>query len=125
MKVKVYYNLKRKIFSIVACEGEHRNHVIGYAKEVFLEDCTFKVSAKGRARVLESRQKNVHAYVYGTLCTKQESLSKDDLGLLTLVRYNPYETESFVTLTGKPVVSSPQVFLTCRHGSPKIYSIES
>ena len=125
MRVKVYFNLRKKVFSIVSCQGPDKGRVIEYAKDIFLKDCTFKVNAAGRARVLESRQKNVHAYVYGTLCTHQEMLLREDLGALPRVRYNPYETETFVDLQGKPVVKSPQVFLTCQPEGPRIYAIES
>jgi hypothetical protein len=58
MKVKVYYNIRKGVFSIVACEGKHRNHVIGYAKEVFLEECLQSISqrpSKGARKPPEER----------------------------------------------------------------------
>jgi len=37
MKVKVYYNIRKKVFSIVACTGDYKNLVIAYTKGNLLE----------------------------------------------------------------------------------------
>lgn len=67
MKVRVYYNLNRDVWSIKAMEGEFKGKVIGYAGSVHLKDAKTIVSAAGRQRVLREKRKNVHAYIEGTL----------------------------------------------------------
>ena len=60
MKVEVYYNLHRHLFSI-----RHKGKVIGHRRYVSLSDVTFAVQPAGRKKVLETGQKNVHAFVRG------------------------------------------------------------
>lgn len=67
MRVFCYYNLHRHCFSMRALEGASKGRVIAHAAAVHIANATFKVSAAGRARVLSSRQKNVHAGVSGEL----------------------------------------------------------
>ena len=66
MKVKVYYNLHKNCYSIVSLEKENYGKVIKHENCVPLFDAQFKVSEKGRQRVLREQKKNVHAYVVGT-----------------------------------------------------------
>ena len=63
MKVKVYYNLHKKCYSIVSLEKENYGRVIKHENYVPLTNAQFKVSEKGRQRVLREQKKNVHAYV--------------------------------------------------------------
>lgn len=67
MRVSVYFNLHRKLFSVRAEEGPAKGRVIAHAPAVILDRPTFKVSEAGRQRVLRERRKNVHAYVCGEL----------------------------------------------------------
>lgn len=67
MRVRVYYNLNRAVWSIKAMEGEFKGKVIGYADSVVLSDAHTVVSEAGRQRVLRERRKNVHAYIDGQL----------------------------------------------------------
>lgn len=90
MKVKVYYNLHKKTFSVVSLEKENYGRVINYTDKISLENVTFKVSETGRQRVLREQKKNVHAFVVGY--TSDESPSSQ-----VEVTYNPYRYESFVT----------------------------
>jgi hypothetical protein len=62
LKVFVYYNLRKKCWSV-----RHKNKVIAHANSVALDDVEFKVSEKGRQRVLKTKHKNVHAGVVGIL----------------------------------------------------------
>lgn len=88
MKVFVYFNLHKKLFSIKALDGINKGKVIAHLDNVQLSNVTFKVSAKGRQRVLKEKRKNVHAGVVGYLCTH-------DLILKNKVSYNPYKQDSF------------------------------
>jgi len=105
MRVQVYFNLHKKIYSI-RCKKTRL--VIGHSRTVSLENVEFKVSKKGRDRVLRERRKNVHAVIEGDLLQEYESLSKGMIGVM----YNPYRFESFVT-TGEniPVYDAKKAFL--------------
>ena len=105
LKVKVYYNLHKKCFSV---KDYRTGLVIGHTNRVVLEDATFKVSEAGRQRVIREQKKNVHAYVIGTL------KAWDDQSYWTAVTheayYNPY-TQSTFTVEGQPIHASSQVVL--------------
>ena len=93
MKVYVYYNLHKKLWSIKALEGDRKNRVIAHRKHVVLTNVTGKVSKAGRERVLREKKKNVHAGLVGEWHDK-----KLLLGLLNAdeITYNPYKYNSFV-----------------------------
>lgn len=92
MKVFVYWNLHKSVWSVKALEGRDKGCVIAHVPSITLYNCTFKVSEAGRQRVLRERRKNVHAGVQGTLL---------DIGMFFKdiafpVTYNPYKYDSFV-----------------------------
>ena len=96
MRVFVYYNLHRKLWSIRCEEKGHpmKGRVIAHSYRVLLTDVTPKVSQAGRSRVLRDRRKNVHAGLLGNLV----SMGQDTAGVMTglQITYNPYLYESFV-----------------------------
>lgn len=105
MRVFVYYNLQRKVWSIKAMEGENKNRVIGHAVGVYITGVTPKVSQAGRRRVLREKQKNVHAGLVGNLiAVSNDSVLSMDYPLDNLptfnggeeVTYNPYKYSTFV-----------------------------
>ena len=116
MKVKVYYNLHKKCYSIVSLEKENYGKVIKHEKCVPLFDAQFKVSEKGRQRVLREQKKNVHAYVVGTWLghlNDEITISGTPIKLAT---YNPYKYSSFVDAhSKKPLAKASQVLLSKRH----------
>lgn len=63
LKLKVYYNLHKNIFSIQKYSG----NVLAYARNLKLRNAQFKVSEVGRQKVLKEQRKNVHAYCIGEL----------------------------------------------------------
>jgi len=93
MRVRVYRNLnKTDFFSILAMEGPDKGKVVGYAKSIRLCDCEFKVSEKGRQRVLLSQQRNVHAFCEGIIIDASlVQQSTPDAAIA--VTYNPYRSE--------------------------------
>ena len=108
MKVKVYYNLHKKCYSIVSLEKENYGKVIKHENCVPLFDAQFKVSEKGRQRVLREQKKNVHAYVVGTWVS--EFVPK---GVVRLATYNRYKYNSFVDATSKnSLAKAKQVLLS-------------
>ena len=111
MKVKVYYNLHKNCYSIVSLEKENYGKVIKHSNCVPLFDAQFKVSEKGRQRVLREQKKNVHAYVVGTWVS--EFVPRLPIKLAT---YNPYKYSSFVDAhSNKPLAKAKQVLLSKRH----------
>lgn len=110
MKVFVYFNLHKHCFSVKALEGERKGKVVAHLDAVNLKDVTFKVSKAGRERVLREKRKNVHAGVVGSFVSWMET---PDLG--KLVRYNPYHTETFVDIVGKPVHNAKFARLSVRY----------
>lgn len=91
MKVFVYFNLHKKVFSVRALEGDRKGLVVAHREYVALTDVTFKVSEAGRQRVLRERKKNVHAGAVGNW-NDDVAVLQDDIA----VTYNPYRFNSFV-----------------------------
>lgn len=86
-KVKVYFNLRARKFSIM-----HNGAVVAHLPEVSLNDVRFNVHQAGRKRVLDEKRKNVHAFVEGTFNHELETPKLLPQG----VKYNPYKYTSFV-----------------------------
>jgi hypothetical protein len=85
--------------------------VIAHADEVTLEECSFVVSEKGRARVLKEKRKNVHAFARGLLAHNGTAWCPH------FVSYNPYKRGCFVamhTTTGEetPLYAADYVQMT-------------
>lgn len=87
MRVFIYWNFNKKLWSIRSMET---GRVIDRRTHACITDCTFKVSAAGRQRVLRDRRKNVHAGVVGMLTTVDAEMPT------TPVSYNPYKYETFI-----------------------------
>ena len=95
MKVKVYRNLRNKCLSV-----QYKGKVIAHVSEVSLSEVTFKVSQSARRRVLETKQKNVHAFVCGVILSGTQELTEP-------VTYNPYKYSQFTSVTsGESVLSA-------------------
>jgi hypothetical protein len=92
--------------------NEETKRVIAHVKEIFLLDVKFKVSQKGRARVLREKQKNVHAGVQGFWLQNRKA-EKNSFQVV----YDPYKYDSFVFAdTLKPCLQSNFAFVTI-HGA--------
>ena len=101
MKVVVYFNLHKRVFSVKALEGKDKGKVIGHRTSLAIDNPTFKVSEAGRQRVIRERRKNVHAGVVGFLTAPYDW--KHEVVEWTPVLYNPYVFSSFVTRLGAPI----------------------
>lgn len=99
MRVRVYFNLHKKLFSIQN-KTPRGWRLLKHSSRVVLKDVKFLVYESGRARVLAEKKKNVHAYVEGEWVTDQlffPHVSHE-------IRYNPYVAGHFVdTMSGKPI----------------------
>lgn len=91
MRVFVYFNLHRKVWSIKALEGENKGRVVAHRREVVLSGPTARVSEAGRQRVLKEQRKNVHAGLVGDWSDRNILFVEGDE-----ITYNPYKYTSFV-----------------------------
>ena len=106
MRVKVYYNLHRKMFSVVSLDRYHRyGRVIRHDTEVRINCATFRVREAGRQRVLREKRKNVHAYVVGEFSYESPYPDPNAQEII----YNPYKYNSFVLRDSEEPVSSARV----------------
>jgi hypothetical protein len=114
MKVFVYFNLHRKLFSIKALEGPMKGRVIAHRQSVLISDATFKVSEAGRQRVIREQRKNVHAGVSGSWYGDDVDGKATAFIIVngSAIMYNPYKYSTFVHLYGEhPITSANNVAL--------------
>ena len=88
-RVRVYYNLHKKCFSI---QDYKTGLVTKHASRLFLTNAMFVVRKSGNERVRSEGKKNVHAFVNGIVNDKQDYTK---VGVSYKVRYNPYEMDYF------------------------------
>lgn len=102
MKVDVYWNLHRRLFSVRSREKETYGRVISHATHLGLFKPKPVVSQAGRERVLREKRKNVHAVIRGDL----DMFATGDPGYWDRFTwneedrvfpwvYNPYEMHDF------------------------------
>lgn len=92
MKVFVYFNLRKHVWSVKALQGPNKGRVIAHSKTVVLKNVQGKVSEAGRQWVLSEQQKNVHAGIVGELVSFDSMLEFAGVE----ITYNPYRYSSFV-----------------------------
>lgn len=125
MKVKVYWNFHKKLFSV-----QHKGLVIDHSENLYLMNVDFLVGQGGRARVIREESKNVHAYAVGelmSLSAKQES-ALDHLFQTCgdQATYDPYKYESFVRVSDEsPVFQASFVNLRTVELRAKIFIFSS
>ena len=106
MKVEVYFNLHKRVFSVRSCKT---GRVIHHTKNVHIRDPQFVVREGGRQRVLRERKKNVHAFVRGYATYFEDCPTLDTIG------YNPFKYDSFVKLQDEtPVYVAERAWLNVR-----------
>jgi hypothetical protein len=122
-RVFVYYNLHKKVWSVKSLKT---GRVIAHAKTVQLRDCTYKVSKRGRERVLAERRKNVHAGVVGTLIALDQLAGYSvafDFDTSEIVTYNPYRYETFVVKHNEtPVYHTDAVYMVAQNGKVAVHA---
>ncbi len=114
-KVFIYFNLHKKVFSVRSMKS---GIVIAHVTEIELDNAIFKVSEKGRQKVLSERRKNVHAGIVGFISEKEVFKSQEKYNQAI---YNPYLYESFVDKESKERLDySDKVKLSVKNQIPKI-----
>jgi hypothetical protein len=117
MKVEVYFNLHKRVFSVRSCKT---GRVIHHTKNVHIRDPQFVVREGGRQRVLRERKKNVHAFVRGYATYFEDGIQAEyNYGLalferptLDTIGYNPFMYDSFVKMPDEtPVHQAERAWL--------------
>ena len=119
-RVKTYYDVNRHMFSVT-----YSGIVVLKADYVRLKNVTFLVGEKGKERVRAEGQKNVHAYVTGTLidyCKNPcEVIPNSETGIV--ITYNPKRDEFFnIRETGELIYNADEVELINREN--KIFLVK-
>ena len=99
VRAQVYKNLNLKLWSV---RNPKTGRVIAHASHVTMVDVVFRVQEGARQRVIERRCRTVHAYAVGEVTSHGAHVPFRGRGW-TRVRYNPYKSENFVTVSGRPV----------------------
>jgi len=119
-RVFVYFNLHKKVWSVKSLKT---GRVIAHANFIELKDCKFKVSKRGRERVLLERRKNVHAGVVGTIVAIDNVCSVLQNKTFQLITYNPYKYETFVSKKDEtPVYQSETVSMIVSQNKASVYA---
>ena len=114
MQSEVYYNLRKKLFSI-RIKGKVKNHT----NNVVIHNPKFVVQQGGRKRVLKTKQKNVHAFVRGTYVG---NIGIDFDHSLRKAYYNPYYSSTFIdAVLGTPIHEAEYAWLSNDSGKPIIW----
>ena len=100
MRVKVYRNLHRDAWSIMAAEGPQKGRVVGYADAVAMINPELRVGQASRERAVREQSRNVHAFVVGELI-EMDAIANP----VYRVRYNPFRASCFHTTLGTCVFS--------------------
>jgi len=90
-KYYIYRNLHTGTFSV-----KYKGKVIAHPTTLTAHGVEFRVSQKGRAKVLAERKKYVHAFVVADEWYDFSGIQVDDKRHLTEVLYNPYKYRAFV-----------------------------
>lgn len=118
MIVQAYFNLHKKCFSV---RNKCENRTLLYSHILYLENANFIVKESGRKKVLQTKVKNVHAYIEAELILPQPVSFKEPKG--TRIRYNPYLFESFVNSEQNAIYNAKQVYLNVVSSKPVVFAI--
>ena len=117
MRVEVYFNITKKIFSVRPLSGEGKGLVDKNLSglNVCLMNTVFSVSKKGMQRVRNTGVKNVHAFVRGELVDPMY------LDAEISITYNPKKYTTFVEReTLNPVHQAKYIEMVVVNGYPEL-----
>jgi hypothetical protein len=120
MKVEVYFNLHKKVFSV---RSTRLGRVILHTEQVHIKNPTFVVRQSGRKRVIAEGVKNVHAFVRGEIVLFDEIGST--VGPMSDLAYNPYKYDSFVCKDSmRPIRSATKAYLSLNTAGKPVITAE-
>ena len=107
--VQIYRNLN-KPETTYSIRDKKTGLVLGHATNILLSNCIYVVNQVGRQRVIETRKKQIHAWIEGNFGVIHAG--DDDLfSQGHVVKYDPYMDESFIYKeNGEPINSSGVVY---------------
>lgn len=115
-KVQVYWNSHKKLFSI-----RYKRKIIGWKTKFALYKPKFVVSKAGRERVLREQRKSVHAWVEGSIDSKDEP-KLNYKNYIDIIKkhptYNPFKNESFVDEYKCPIYGSDSIVFEVINNKP-------
>ena len=80
--------------------------VVGHATNLFLENVSFRVSMSGQKRARDKKQRNVHAFVVGSIVDVENFTKKEK------VSYSPFVYDTFYYVDNlKPIHKAGMVYL--------------
>lgn len=119
MRVRVYWNLHKKMYSV---QDAKTGRVIHHTTAISLQDCKLSIRKAGQARARREGRKNVHAFVTGTYHTLGSNFKQASyVDGARKVTYNPYENDTFMR-EGEPVFTSPIITMGSTD-SPSVWAI--
>lgn len=110
-KVRVYRNLHNGLFSIKCNKS---GLVVAHGEGFMIKNATPFVSMSGRQRVLDKKQRNVHAWITGEYVGLVEDW---DYNLYGEAYYNPYRLACFVSKESMQPLSESDVDFVFENGS--------
>lgn len=115
IKVRVYRNLHKDCWSV-----KYKGIVIARPKQIQLKNAKMIVNEKGRQKVLDKKQKQVHAYIEG-YWNEKSNRRPSFIQRWKEISYNPYFKPFFFFVRGKKaILNAKKVFLTSDN---KVFSI--
>lgn len=91
---RLYRNLHKKCFSIQKWDSVKKGYRLhSHQDELITFGSKFKVYESGRKKVIETKQKNVHAYVYFN--DYSLIINHKDIMITDEITYDPYTMDSF------------------------------
>lgn len=128
MRADVYFNLHRLVWSV---KDRQSGRVAAHATcVIFLLPVTFVASPAGRARVVETGQKNVHAYVRGASPYVFDEHTPDgwygtaeEAGMVR-VSYNPEKALTFFRMDNdEPINNATACAMLAHEGVPIVWAL--
>ena len=103
----IYWNLHRGLWSV---RDRRQERVILHQQSLVANDVSFIVQPAGRAKVIATGRKNVHAFVRASsiILTEEFEMSEKNIR----IRYNPHKWALFVDDNFEPIYSADHVILT-------------
>lgn len=86
--VDLYRCLNRKGFTFSVRQG---GKVVGHTSDIVLKNCELIVNKSGKQRCITSQTRNVHAFVRGTIGTREDIENSFSF----ILNYNPYNDKNF------------------------------
>lgn len=96
--------------------------VLSHRRRLLLRDVEFRVRAGGRARVLRTRSKNVHAFAIGYLVDSAMGITSNGRDLPVRIKYDPYRYPFFYDIENERPVTRAVAALLNEHGISAAYT---